>query len=233
MLRRNRKRHLRDDVSWGPTPVVGTTVVPGPGGLPFQTHLGDAGMTCADFKSLSMLNELSSQMRPSITGTQRHFAVLTRRGVMIFKKVRPIDELYQIISSIGEGDSYVQGAHNFALRYGPLETCTMCIAIACDMPCDLGGGQQGNPNFQNIAQKAVIAMQHVHESYMARGSVDPQLQNSYQVTAFSLFAARALRPLWFRFFVSDAVGYERRSSRMVSGHVSPSIAPLSHYYAKT
>ncbi|KAF9423164.1 hypothetical protein BGZ94_008391 [Podila epigama] len=155
-------------------------------------------------------NELAVQFSQS----PREYLVLTNSGVNVFTKRRPVDILQQLLLEGRAAEAEVKGFFN---SYGRVETCAMCIAILSGHPSlsTASGSQYVGPLSAN-AERWLLeqggereATQRVNnERITTNGLIGTELgrpvaQSSaghftYRHTAFSLYLARLLRPIWKR-----------------------------------
>ncbi|KAG0320862.1 hypothetical protein BGZ99_004279 [Dissophora globulifera] len=162
-------------------------------------------------------NELAVQLSRS----PREYLVLTNSGVQVFAKRRPIDTLLQLLV---DGRSAERELSNFFNNYGQVESCAMCIAIACGHPglsTATSGSQYGTPYSTPgpVASNALsvllswggkrsdtntLASERPTSANLAGSELGRPVAQStvgqftYRHTGLSLYLARLLRPIWKR-----------------------------------
>ena len=98
----------------------------------------DMGLTPSHITNITPLSEYILQSIP--TATQREFLCLTRQGVVVIIKNRPIDYLAKcLLSYDGNYDNmaYYEQIDTFFKYFGHVESCAMCLEIICGLPVDL------------------------------------------------------------------------------------------------
>ncbi|OQR96059.1 nuclear pore complex protein [Achlya hypogyna] len=152
----------------------------------------------------AMLHELVTQVVEPV----RHFLVLTNAGLHIFKKVRPIDQLFRVLHATK--DVKKQLAH-FVKCFGHAETCAMLFAIACGALAaqDALWTEPSGSSMKSDDHIVAMAMQAIFDfggapNVSAGGQ--PQSNHRFVMTddmgmsahhdGLVLFVARLLRPLW-------------------------------------
>ncbi|KAI9009552.1 Nup133 N terminal like-domain-containing protein [Gaertneriomyces semiglobifer] len=153
-----------------------------------------------------VLNTLSTQLE----NPPRSFQLLTTAGVTNLVKLRPIDELCQIISSSTDNGAAFSA---FYEAYGPQETCAMCLAIACRHPSAVEAVQLFAPTNQAevISRAGEIFFEHGGAptltsddhgtgkgfgSSVAQPTTEIEVKHSGRHDGLALYMARVLRPLW-------------------------------------
>ncbi|KDO25545.1 hypothetical protein SPRG_20666 [Saprolegnia parasitica CBS 223.65] len=158
----------------------------------------------------SLLDETPPVMRSELV-TQvvepiRHFLVLTNAGLHIFKKVRPIDQLFRVLHATK--DVKKQLSH-FVKCFGASETCAMLFAIACGALSSQDTLWTDNMGMKSDDHIVSMAMQAIFDfggaPNVSSGGV-PSSTHRFVMTddvGFSahhdglvLFVSRLLRPMW-------------------------------------
>merc|ERR1711871_998715 len=156
-------------------------------------------------------------MIPSLSMSQRQFALLTDQGVYIIVQRRPIDYLYALlVSSCDERSCSSSKMLDIKRRifeyYGLSQSCAMCIGIACDLPYDITSTISGDFNAHyssslqvndTVKRNAIIVMKQISQSTNpARG--EPQILDDGKIVWSTTFHAlyqvfsRIVRPIWYR-----------------------------------
>ena len=192
--------------------------VPGPAPvLPYLGRERNSGYTNDDLAFLCKQTELTSSMIPSLSMSQRQFALLTDQGVYIIVQRRPIDYLYALlVSSCDERSCSSSKMLDIKRRifeyYGLSQSCAMCIGIACDLPYDITSTISGDFNAHyssslqvndTVKRNAIIVMKQISQSTNpARG--EPQILDDGKIVWSTTFHAlyqvfsRIVRPIWYR-----------------------------------
>jgi hypothetical protein len=148
-------------------------VVYGSTSLSMAAKPSGIGYDVNNLDHLCLLGEVSYQHVPCISSSiQRQILILSTHGVHVYKKLRPCDILYQQLvhinntsssSSSSGGVGEQQFFESFFMFYGPLESSTMCFAIACGLPSDCSTGSSISSssisNFNNVSE--VIQMKAI------------------------------------------------------------------------
>lgn len=183
--RSNRERNGnisdKDTLQAVPAPYMGpsTTVIPYVSREPYVGLTDSTASTaCANMVSLS---ELVTEMSPSVcpVSTQRRLYCLTNKGLHVVAKSRPIDYLYELLisasgaaSSSASDGAYLESLREFFQYYGSVESCAMCVSVACSTPFDVTGGSGGpltnNSGLRttvdvNIRHRIIAAMQRLSD----------------------------------------------------------------------
>ncbi|OQS06041.1 nuclear pore complex protein [Thraustotheca clavata] len=151
-----------------------------------------------------MLNELVTQ----VTQPVRHFLVLTNAGLHIFKKNRPIDQLFHILHAPKDVKKKLS---HFVKCFGKAETCAMLFAIACGALSsdDALWTEPSSGSMKSDDHIVAIAMQAIFDfggaPNVSTGGI-PQTNSrfvmtddmcmSYQHDGLMMFVSRILRPVW-------------------------------------
>lgn len=169
---------MRSDLRAVPTPYTGpsTTVIPYASRVPYTGLTESTSSTVVS--NMVCLSEHALEMAPSIcpVSTQRRLYCLTNKGLHVVAKSRPIDYLYNLLSSASGASSsdgpYMESLREFFQCYGSVEASAMCVAVACSTPFDVTGGYGGpltsNSGLSttvdpNIRRRTVTAMQRLSD----------------------------------------------------------------------
>ncbi|TPX65334.1 hypothetical protein SpCBS45565_g05248 [Spizellomyces sp. 'palustris'] len=157
----------------------------------------------------TVLNELASQLE----SPARSFRLLTNEGIGHMTKLRPIDQLCELIYRAG-GDGTADYQQFFNI-YSPAEACAMCLAIACGHPSADQAIRDYAPNGQH--QVVLIASRLFDEfggqpfinrpDALTSNSMDtngalghavpaPEIKYSGRHNGLALYLSRLLKPIW-------------------------------------
>ncbi|KAG0345336.1 hypothetical protein BG005_001354 [Podila minutissima] len=186
-------------------------------------------------------NELAVQLSRS----PREYLVLTNSGVNVFTKRRPVDILQQLLLEGRGAESEVAAFFN---NYGRVESSAMCIAILCGHPglSPVSGSQYMAPHSAAVpiaanAEKWLLEQGGKREPLQSLGNERilsnglsgsdlgrPVAQGSsgqftYRYSAFSLYLARLLRPIWKRKVVKTANAVRQLYDTEISEDVLTSV----------
>lgn len=167
--------------------------------------------------SIAPLSELAVQMAPSTRSTKRQVLCLLSNGLIVLSKTRPIDVLYRMVETSAVGDDYLEPGRQFFAAFGLLQSASMCVSIACGVPCDLSNDQPSDPSYLGtdfgvVQRRALSLVQKLGEPCTYKvSSLTSHIQDSrFAVTgttgfvmstahdAIQLFLGRLLRPVWFK-----------------------------------
>mmetsp|Transcript_24760 Transcript_24760/g.36519 ORF Transcript_24760/g.36519 Transcript_24760/m.36519 type:complete len:1559 (+) Transcript_24760:131-4807(+) len=208
---------------------------PPPGSAPCLSYAHrppEAGVPLEDMHNICQLNEFAWTHLPvPSAAVQRQLLCLTNQGMHVINKLRPVDYLMRILSMRGTGHEYLSAAQSFFGHYGAVQSCAMCVGIACGLPGDAGGGEGIDPSIpitapaaDEVRRRAVsIMLQLGGAASFRRNKVLGWAPNVADITysqsydAITLFASRVLRPIWFR----EIIFHEKHSGSSVSGNVIP------------
>jgi hypothetical protein len=208
-------------------------VVYGSASLSMAAKPSGIGYDVDNLDHLCLLGEVSYQHVPCISSSiQRQILILSTHGVHVYKKLRPCDILYQQLlhvnnTSSGGGGGDQQFFESFFMFYGPLESSTMCFAIACGLPsdCCTGSSSSSISNVNNVSE--VIQMKAIQVVFnltkgpyfykdqvvggvgsnnnniirdirLAPIASIPEFYKSIANDALYLLTSRILRPIWLR-----------------------------------
>jgi len=167
----------------------------------FSNSLSRSSSNLSYGKNNSILGEFCYQHLPvNSVVTQRQFIVLTDRGIVIIKKLRPCDILYRILSCQSYNPTLVE---EFFSYYGFLPSSIMCAALSVGLPCDAGGTTLRNPlrSILTVCDSSDISVRAMDILLKCSNNVDFSKLgiSSYQsLCNYSLYAvfSRIVRPIW-------------------------------------
>lgn len=154
------------------------------------------------------MNVIRNQLAVQHFFPPRKFLCLSNRGIHQITKLRPVDELFRILTESEGRDT--PKLRKFFESYGPDESCAMCLLL-----CTQNFSKDGNTwrNDSNILFYALSAL----EMYGGTPQLErlptstvnsfnipdygyavtvPQIKYSHKFYGISLFIARVLRPFW-------------------------------------
>lgn len=171
------------------------------------------------------LDELVSQLLLP----PREFVSLSSNGIYLLTKLRPIDQLAQILHQYGGPGAFdtEEALRIMIERYGPHEVCAMCVMLASS---DTLSVRTPASVLQSVVQPSITSSPIATSQQVARAAQDlfvklageptyqpampdmrggalpaePQLIFSSAHEAFFLFFSRVVRPLWRRPFLRVA-----------------------------
>ncbi|EQC40348.1 hypothetical protein SDRG_02249 [Saprolegnia diclina VS20] len=149
---------------------------------------------------------MRSELVTQIVEPMRHFLVLTNAGLHIFKKVRPIDELFRVLHATK--DVKKQLSH-FVKCFGSAESCAMLFAIACGALASQDTLWTDTIGMKSDDHIVAMAMQAIFDfggsPNVSSGGV-PSSNHRFVMTddvglsahhdGLVLFLSRLLRPMW-------------------------------------
>ena len=174
--------------------------------------------TDLDYRRRIVLNELAVQHEL----TPRTFLLLTNTGLHVLQKIRPVDQLYQLLL-ISRGQE-TEGLRRFFERFTRDQACCMCLILACGSsvsPIDskiieaptiraLMSPTRGQPHAEDMSSWAAwiyfrlggeprlveksISSEVMSE--MGRPIIEPEVIYSGTHNGLYMYIARMLRPLW-------------------------------------
>jgi hypothetical protein len=95
----------------------------------------EMGLCSSDYDYIIPLSEFSTQSLVSATiSTQREFLCLTKFGLCIIHKNRPIDYLIKILALNDYNEqAFITKIANYINAFGAVQTLGMCLEIYCNM----------------------------------------------------------------------------------------------------
>ena len=173
-------------------------------------------------------SELALQHVPAPTfALQRQILVLESNGLRVMQKLRPVDYLYDAIrANMHNPEGLRRILSTISNGYGSEQYCSMCVGLACGLPCDaggnpgisvavVGGGSYGHAQGGDPIREAAlnclvlpsmptsvpsIRAGHILDpvTFSSNNLSDTNVQCSSVFRGFQLFLSRLLRPLWLR-----------------------------------
>ena len=189
--------HLAPDVPPGPSQC-----------LAFSGREIGSGIALDDKSSIQQLGELVWQHLPAPTMIQRRqLLILTSYGLHRVNKLRPVDYLWRIITSMADNGDMEVAADRFFQAFGCAEACAMCLGIACGLPGDVGDGSVVSQQYEEVKRRAMRLVQQFGEALPIRPSAPgtvyrgPTFSASHD--ALASFSSRLLRIVWSRCIVTS------------------------------
>lgn len=191
----------------------------------YSTAIGAAGRSASMGVSdchVPHIAPLSEFVLQSVsTSTQREFLCLTRYGIIVVCKNRPIDYLAKCLLSFdGNFDAvaYYEKVDEFFKYFGHVESCAVCLEIICGLPEDLSVGSSlgfasGNTavssdgkSLRNRALKAILRFGGTPGfETIGRGSIAGLSSIGDMSSRDSRLAAGTLTPNFFFSHKHDAI----------------------------
>jgi len=131
----------------------------------------------------------------------RRFLGLTSTSFLSYKFTRPVDELKSLLKNAAEGSaSSERDLLTYFETHGPIESCAMCLIIACSNPShsyDGLGIQTGDGLAIDAAVKAFLKYGQINfNSNLPMNYGDPGINNDVGLTALYKYLSRIIRPVW-------------------------------------
>ena len=170
-------------------------------------------------ENVAVLNNMSYHQMPTQFSMQRKFLCVTNKGLHVVANMRPIDQLYNILSNNASEELIRRHCVYFFETYGKVQAAAMCFSLACGMPSDAGGSisldptlPSGHVNLSVIKNLAIRVTKdlslHEPTAYSKQltnydATYGHQLnwtsvEESIRCKSLRLVASRFLRPIWFR-----------------------------------
>ena len=180
------------------------------------------GIPATHVDYLTNMSEFLIQSLP--ISTQRQFLCLTRFGLLVVRKNRPIDYLTKALVASADGNldnaAYREGVEEVFKSYGHTETLSMCLEIICGLTgSDTPQNNVLFPNYDSkvLRERARRAISRfggaagfetsgrgasfdrgVVDNRLTAGSIAPNYHFSFTHDALQLCMSRFLRTLWLR-----------------------------------
>lgn len=191
-------------------------------------HADVTGVSVQNASFVLPLSEFTTQALPLLT--QRQFLCLTRFGMLVVKKRRPLDYLVKcLLTNDGNLDNqaYFEKIDGFFKYYGHVESLCMCLELMCDVPLDKLGStgleslqlppsdvrslrerlraivyrMGGCAGFETLGRNG--ATDTSRDNRLSTGTIAPNFFFSHRYDAFSIVLGRVLRPVWLKPLVDN------------------------------
>lgn len=187
--------------------------------IAFACQQPGLGISKAALQNVAVLNNLPYHQMPTQFSMQRKFLCVTNKGLHVVANVRPIDQLYNILSNNASEELIRRHCVYFFETYGKVQAAAMCFSLACGIPSDAGGSISldptlpiGHVNLHAIKSLAIRVTKdlslHEPTAYSKQltnydATYGHQLnwtsvEESIRCKSLRLVASRFLRPIWFR-----------------------------------
>lgn len=126
----------------------------------------------------------------------RHFILLANMVVHVFKKLRPVDILFELISTtrgVQKDASLIQA---FFDRYGQVEACAMCLSIICNTDNEQIMARATKLFFEFGGVPSAAYASQVTGNHLGRVIGPTDIHYSGKHDGFILYFARILSPVW-------------------------------------
>ncbi|KAI9272615.1 Nup133 N terminal like-domain-containing protein [Sporodiniella umbellata] len=149
--------------------------------------------TIEEISNGSPLKELSQQL----SDPQRRFMVASTSSYCVYTKLRPIDMLERLIRRYHPSDDQCRKAiTSFFEDFGVVETCTMCLSIACDSGDTQVADTAVQIFFDFGGMPSASIAENIPSNYLGRANTATGVAHSGKHDGFALYLARILGPIW-------------------------------------
>ena len=192
--------------------------------IAFACQQPGLGISKAALENVAVMSNSSYHQMPTQFSMQRKFLCVTNKGLHVVSNVRPIDQLYNILTSNASDELIRKHCSYFFETYGYVQASAMCFSLACGIPSDAGGSVSLDPtlpigrgNLHTIKNLAIRVTKdlglHKETAFFKQitnydTTYGHQLnwttvEESVRCKSFRLVASRFLRPIWFRSIVQS------------------------------